>query len=64
MSVSIYLTVNYDGEWTVWTDWSTVNGERVRTRACANPNPVGSGALCEGAATETEAGKNVVRHED
>ena len=46
---------DYDGGWSEWTEWLTgADGQQTRTRACAEPNPVGNGAPCVGEAIETQ----------
>ena len=47
-----------NGGYTAWSSWSScsvtcASGTKSRKRSCTNPTPVGAGATCSGASTET-----------
>ncbi|XP_055346304.1 netrin receptor UNC5C-like isoform X2 [Paramacrobiotus metropolitanus] len=44
-----------DGQWSMWSEWSTCNPDclRQRRRTCTNPPPSNGGAYCSGADVET-----------
>ena len=61
ITLSIFFNENHkvDGQWGLWTSWSTCNstcggGSQTRKRLCNNPPPDG-GIDCIGDAKETQS---------